>query len=48
MDTVSQVVAYMGFKEIYFMGVEYYFRTSVNNDGDIIVDSPVKDYFSEK
>ena len=48
MYTAAQLAAYMGFKEIYFIGVDHHFRTSINNQGEIIVDTSVKDYFSEK
>ena len=38
----------MGFKEIYFIGVDHHFQISQNNKGEIIVDNTVKDYFSDK
>lgn len=48
MYTAAQLAAYMGFKEIYFIGVDHHFRTSMNNKGEIVVDNTVKDYFTEK
>lgn len=48
MYTAAQLAVYMGFKEIYFIGVDHHFRISQNNAGEIVVDDKVKDYFSEK
>lgn len=48
MYTAAQMAAYMGFSEIYFIGVDHHFKTSINNKGEIIVDNSVKDYFSDK
>ena len=48
MYTAAQMAAYMGFSEIYFIGVDHHFRISRNNAGEIVVDNSVKDYFSEK
>lgn len=48
MYTAAQLAVYMGFKEIYFIGVDHHFRTSMNNKGEIVVDNTVKDYFTEK
>lgn len=48
MYTAAQLAAYMGFKEIYFIGVDHHFHTSMNNKGEIVVDNAVKDYFSDK
>ena len=48
MYTAVQIAAYMGFKEIYFIGVDHHFRVSQNNNGEIVVDNSVKDYFTEK
>ena len=47
MYTAAQLAAYMGFIEIYFIGVDHHFHISQNNNGDIIVDDTVKDYFSD-
>lgn len=48
MYTAAQLAAYMGFSEIYLIGVDHHFRVSQNNQGEIVVDENVKDYFSEK
>ncbi len=48
MYTAAQIAAYMGFSEIYLIGVDHHFRISQNNQGEIIVDNTVKDYFTDK
>lgn len=48
MYTAVQIAAYMGFTEIYFIGVDHHFHISQNNKGEIVVDNSVKDYFSDK
>ena len=48
MYTAAQLAAYMGFKELYLLGVDHHFRVSQNNQGKIVVDSSVKDYFTDK
>lgn len=48
MYTAAQLAAYMGFTEIYFIGVDHHFQISQNNKGEIVVDNTVKDYFSDK
>lgn len=48
MYTAAQIAAYMGFKEIYLIGVDHHFQISQNNKGEIVVDNTVKDYFSDK
>ncbi len=48
MYTAAQLAVYMGFTEIYFIGVDHHFHISQNNNGEIIVDDKVKDYFSDK
>ncbi len=48
MYTAAQLAAYMGFQEIYLIGVDHHFHISQNNQGEIVVDNNVKDYFSEK
>ncbi len=47
MYTAAQMAAYMGFSEIYLLGVDHHFRVSQNNDGEVIVDETAKDYFSD-
>ena len=46
--TAIQIAVYMGIKEIYLIGVDHHFHTSINSKGEIIVDPTAKDYFSEK
>lgn len=48
MYTAAQLASYMGFREIYFIGVDHHFHISKNNNGEIVVDNSVKDYFSDK
>ena len=48
MYAAAQIAAYMGFKEIYLIGVDHHFQISQNNKGEIIVDKSAKDYFSDK
>ena len=48
MYTAAQIAAYMGFAEIYPIGVDHHFRISQNNQGEIIVDNAAKDYFTDK
>lgn len=48
MYTAAQIAAYMGFTEIYFIGVDHHFHISKNDRGEIVVDNSVKDYFSDK
>ena len=48
MYTAAQMAAYMGFSEIYLIGVDHHFHISRNNNGEIVVDDSVKDYFSDK
>lgn len=48
MYTAAQMAVYMGFKEIYLIGVDHHFHISQNSEGKILVDNSVKDYFSDK
>lgn len=48
MYTAAQLAAYMGFTEIYLVGVDHHFQISQNNKGEIVIDNTVKDYFSDK
>lgn len=48
MYTAAQLAAYMGFTEIILIGVDHHFRVSQNNQGEIVVDNTVKDYFTDK
>lgn len=45
--TCMQIAAYMGFSEIYLLGVDHNFRRIINEDGKVVVDNSVKDYFCE-
>ncbi|MDB4666626.1 DUF115 domain-containing protein [Akkermansiaceae bacterium] len=45
--SAMQMAAYMGFSEIYLLGLDHNFNKSVNNNGEIVIDHSVKDYFSE-
>lgn len=47
MYTAAQLAFYMGFKEIYLIGVDHHFHISQNNKGEIIIDNTVKDYFTD-
>lgn len=47
MYTAAQIAAYMGFSEIYLIGVDHHFRVSQNNQGEVVVDNTVKDYFTD-
>lgn len=40
-----QIAVYMGIREIYLIGVDHHFHTSINDKGEIIVDPTAKDYF---
>ena len=43
-----QIAIFMGIKEIYLIGVDHHFHTSINSTGEIIVDEKAKDYFSDE
>lgn len=40
-----QLAVYMGFKEIYLLGIDFNYSITVNNKGEISRNSDVKDYF---
>ena len=42
------MAVYMGIREIYLIGVDHHFHTSMNAKGEIIVDPTAKDYFADK
>ena len=46
--TAIQIAVYMGIREIYLIGVDHHFHTSMNAKGEIVVDPAAKDYFSDK
>lgn len=40
-----QLAVYMGFKEIYLLGIDHHYSASVDANGRIIIDKTVKDHF---
>lgn len=46
--TAMQLAVYMGFSEIYLLGVDHSFQTYQDKDGNLITDPKAKDYFSDK
>lgn len=46
--TAMQIAAYMGFSEIYLLGVDHSFQTYQDKNGNIVTDPNAKDYFCEK
>jgi len=46
--TAMQIAVYMGIREMYLIGVDHHFHTSMNAAGEIVVDPTAKDYFSDK
>ena len=42
-----QLAAYMGFTEIYLLGVDHNYQKTIDINGNIVVDHSVKDYFCE-
>lgn len=46
--TAMQMAVYMGIKEIYLVGVDHNFSKVINDQGEVIIDEKVKDYFSDK
>jgi len=46
--TAIQIAVYMGFKDIYLIGVDHSFSVSKNEKGEIIRDPNAKDYFTDK
>ena len=46
--TAIQLAVYMGFSEIYLLGVDHSFQTYQDKDGNIITDPNAKDYFTDK
>lgn len=45
--TAMQMAVYMGFKEIYLIGVDHNFSMYEDENGNIIIDNTVKDYFCD-
>lgn len=45
--TCAQFAMYMGFKEIYFIGVDHNFSRMTDKDGNLIIDATVKDHYGD-
>ena len=45
--TAIQLAVYMGFSELYLLGVDHSFQTYQDKDGNVIFDPSVKDYFCD-
>ncbi len=45
--TCMQIAAYMGFSEIYLLGVDHNYQRTIDINGNLIVDPNAKDYFCE-
>lgn len=45
--TCMQIAAYMGFSEIYLLGVDHNYQKTIDINGNLIVDPNAKDYFCE-
>ena len=43
--TCMQIAAYMGFSEIYLLGVDHNYRVTIDINGNTIIDPDQKDYF---
>jgi len=42
-----QIAAYMGFSEIYLLGVDHNYQKTIDINGNVVVDPNAKDYFCE-
>lgn len=45
--TCMNIAAFMGFKEIYLLGVDHNYTVTINESGETVVDPDAKDYFCE-
>lgn len=45
--TCINIAAYMGFTEIYLIGVDHNYQVTINEQGETVVDQNAKDYFCE-
>ena len=45
--TCMEFAAYMGFSEIYLLGVDHNYQVTIDIDGNVIVDPNAKDYFCD-
>ncbi len=43
--TCMEIAAYMGFSEIYLLGVDHNYHVTINDNGETMVDDNAKDYF---
>jgi len=46
--TCLQLAIYMGFSEIYLLGIDHNFAKMINMDGKLVIDNSIKNHFSEK
>ena len=46
-STCIQFAIYMGFSEIYLLGIDHNYSKSINEDGKVVEDPTVKDYFTD-
>ncbi len=42
-----QLAIYMGFSEIYLLGVDHNFAKMINEDGELVIDTSIKNHFSD-
>lgn len=45
--TCMQIAAYMGFSEIYLLGVDHNYKVTIDIDGKQVIDPNARDYFCE-
>lgn len=45
--TAIQFAVYMGYKEIYLIGVDHSYARMIDNNGNVIEDKSIKDYFDD-
>ena len=45
--TCINIAVYMGFNEIYLIGVDHNYQVTIDEDGNTVVDKNAKDYFCE-
>ncbi len=45
--TCMNIAAYMGFTEIYLLGVDHNYTVTINEEGETVVDKNAKDYFCD-
>lgn len=42
-----QLAAYMGFKEIYLLGIDHNYSKKMDSKGNLVIDNSIKDYFGD-